>query len=206
MLKSVNRPDFSLELEAKSNRYWPCAGVDEAGRGPLAGPVVASAVILNPNNIPPGLDDSKRLNAAKREMLFQQIAATALAISVASSCAEEIDGTDIRKATLNAMSRAVGGLSLAPGMVLVDGRDVPDALPCPAQALIRGDGRSQSIAAASIIAKVLRDRMMVCAGRTHSAYGFHAHAGYGTAAHRATIASRGGIPRLHRYSFAPLKG
>ncbi|MEZ5810696.1 MAG: ribonuclease HII [Rhizobiaceae bacterium] len=199
------RPDFAFELEARHAGAWPCAGVDEAGRGPLAGPVVAAAVVLDPDDIPAGLDDSKRLGASERERLFEAITGSALAVSFSTVAAEAIDGSDIRKASLAAMARAVAGLAVWPGFALVDGRDLPAALCCPGRALIKGDQRSQSIAAASIVAKVARDRMMHRAGLAHPAYGFQSHAGYGTAAHRAAITAQGGIRRLHRFSFAPLK-
>lgn len=204
-LKSHSKPDFSFEKRVKTSGFWPCAGVDEAGRGPLAGPVVAAAVILDPENIPEGLDDSKRLNAANRAALSDLILESSLAICSASVSAETIDATDIRKATLTAMVRTVAGLFIEPRYALIDGRDVPDGLACPAEAVIKGDQRSQSIAAASIVAKVLRDRMMERTAIQHPAFGFDSHAGYGTAGHRAAIAEHGGVERLHRISFAPLK-
>ncbi len=144
-------------------------GIDEAGRGPLAGPVVAAAVILNPKKIPEGLDDSKRLTAQRREELFDIITDTALACAVASISAPAIDASDILRAALEAMRRAVCGLAILPGHALIDGRDVAPGLPCPATALIKGDQRSVSIAAASILAKVTRDRMMAQTGRILSA-------------------------------------
>ena len=198
-------PDFSLEETATAAGDWPCAGVDEAGRGPLAGPVVAAAVILDPNNIPAGLNDSKQLSASKRAMLFEVILRDALAISAGSVSAETIDGTDIRQATLMAMRRAVCGLAVLPRYVLIDGRDVPRDLPCAGEAVIKGDGRSQSIAAASIVAKVLRDRMLQRVGHAYPAYGLQTHAGYGTAAHRDAIQAHGGVARMHRFTFSPLK-
>lgn len=199
------RPDFSLEAAARREGLWPVAGTDEAGRGPLAGPVAAAAVILDPDDIPDGLDDSKRLDAAAREGVFSDILARAAAVSFASLCATAIDGCDIRKASLEAMRRAVAGLSLPPGMVLADGRDVPPGLSCHGRAVVKGDQRSQSIAAASIVAKVLRDRMMVRAGVCDGRYGFEVHMGYATARHRAAIGEHGPVPRLHRLSFAPFR-
>lgn len=198
-------PGFSHELAARERGAWPCAGVDEAGRGPLAGPVVAAAVVLDETRIPEGLDDSKRLTAARRAELVDRIFLSARAVSVASVCAEAIDRTDIRRASLRAMEMAVAGLAIAPGFALIDGRDVPDGLVCDAAALIKGDGRSQSIAAASIVAKVMRDRMMARTCEQFPAYGLSNHAGYGTEAHRDALASHGGIKRLHRFSFAPLR-
>ncbi|MBP1850412.1 ribonuclease HII [Rhizobium halophytocola] len=196
-------PDFSTELRLRKRGLWPVAGTDEAGRGPLAGPVVAAAVILDPKRIPDGLDDSKKLSATRRESLFEEILKTA-SVSIASSSAALIDRIDIRKASLDAMRRAVAGLPQTAAYVLVDGRDVPPGFGCPADALIKGDGRSLSIAAASIIAKVMRDRMMTRAALEFPAYGFEMHAGYGTAHHREAIIRHGPCP-LHRMSFRPLR-
>jgi len=196
-------PDFRLELKARKAGHWPVAGADEAGRGPLAGPVVAAAVILDPKRIPDGLNDSKQLSAQKREELFAQILATAT-VSIASSSSTRIDETDIRKASLDAMRRAICGLSIPASYVLTDGLDVPPGLFCPGQAVVKGDARSVSIAAASIVAKVTRDRMMARADSTFPAYGFAAHVGYGTAQHRAGIEKHGPCS-LHRMTFSPLK-
>jgi ribonuclease HII len=179
--------------------------MDEAGRGPLEGPVVAAAVVLDPQNIPEGLDDSKRLSFEQREALFQNIMASALGISMASVSAEGIDATNILRASLEAMRRALCGLALRPKLALADGRDVPPGLPCEGRALIKGDQRSQSIAAASIVAKVMRDRMMADCGRRHVHYGFELHMGYATARHRAAIEIHGPVARLHRTSFAPFR-
>ena len=196
-------PDFRIELSARASGQWPIAGTDEAGRGPLAGPVVAAAVILDPDNIPDGLNDSKKLGAAERDALYEAILASAI-VSIASSGPGRIDMTDIRKASLDAMRRAVHGLSLRPRLVLADGRDVPPGLPCPGKALVKGDARSVSIAAASIVAKVTRDRMMIRAGIVYPDYGFGKHAGYPTVAHRNAIAASGPCP-LHRMSFRPFR-
>ncbi|MFS2153140.1 MULTISPECIES: ribonuclease HII [unclassified Rhizobium] len=196
-------PDFRLELKARKAGHWPVAGADEAGRGPLAGPVVAAAVILDPKRIPDGLNDSKQLSAQRREELFEQILATAT-VAIASSSSRRIDETDIRKASLDAMRRAILSLSIPASYVLTDGLDVPPGLECPGQAVVKGDARSVSIAAASIVAKVTRDRMMTRADLIFPAYGFAAHAGYGTARHRAGIDSHGPCP-LHRMSFGRLK-
>ncbi|MEX0344853.1 MAG: ribonuclease HII [Rhizobiaceae bacterium] len=198
-------PDFVFELGCIRSEDWPCAGVDEAGRGPLAGPVVAAAVILDPDNIPDGLDDSKRLKPSRRSALFDILLDTALAVSVSSVCAQSIDLSDIRKASLAAMKRAVKGLEIAPRFALVDGRDIPPGLPCPARALIKGDSRSQSIAAASIVAKVTRDRMMGRADAVYPEFGLQNNAGYGTAAHREAIEQFGGVERFHRFSFSPFR-
>ncbi|APO66619.1 ribonuclease HII [Rhizobium mongolense] len=196
-------PDFKLELKARKAGHWPVAGADEAGRGPLAGPVVAAAVILDPRRIPDGLNDSKQLSAQRREQLFAQILATAT-VSIASSSSTHIDLTDIRKASLDAMRRAICGLAIPASYVLTDGLDVPPGLECPGQAVVKGDSRSVSIAAASIVAKVTRDRMMARADAVFPDYGFAAHVGYGTAQHRARI-ERHGPCSLHRMSFRPLK-
>jgi ribonuclease HII len=176
------------------------AGVDEVGRGPLAGPVAVAAVVLDPFNIPDGLDDSKAVPEARREVLSKAILESALAVSIALASAAEIDAYNIRGATLRAMRRALAGLSPRPDFALIDGRDVPEGLVCPAQALIGGDARSQSIAAASIVAKVLRDQLMREADNHCPGYGFAKHKGYGTAAHREPIL-RLGLSRLHRRSF-----
>jgi ribonuclease HII len=196
-------PDFSIETGARREGLWPVAGTDEAGRGPLAGPVVAAAVILDPDNIPEGLNDSKKLSLSRREQLYDIILANAI-VSVASSGAGRIDGTDIRKASLDAMRRAVAGLAVAPSCVLADGRDVPPGLACVGRAVVKGDARSVSIAAASIVAKVTRDRMMARADLVFPAYGFSVHAGYATARHRKAIIDDGPCP-LHRMSFRPLR-
>jgi ribonuclease HII len=205
LFEMVERPDFSIETKARAEGLWPVAGMDEAGRGPLAGPVVAAAVILDPDNIPDGLDDSKRLTHTQREALFHNIIASAFGVSMASVCAEGIDRSNILKASLEAMRRALVGLPLPARLALADGRDVPPGLPCPGRALIRGDQRSQSIAAASIVAQVMRDRMMVGCGGHHAGYGFEAHMGYGTARHRTAIELHGPVARLHRISFAPFR-
>nr|WP_309242802.1 ribonuclease HII [Lichenibacterium sp. 6Y81] len=176
------------------------AGVDEAGRGPLAGPVSAAAVILDPAALPPGIDDSKALTAEKREALFDAILGSALAVGVGLAPAAEIDAVNIRQATFAAMRRAVRALAVAPDHLLIDGRDVPPGLPCPARALVKGDALSLSIAAASIVAKVTRDRLMVRLDALHPGYGFRIHKGYPTAAHRAAIMRHGPTP-FHRLSF-----
>ncbi|HTO80427.1 MAG TPA: ribonuclease HII [Methylocystis sp.] len=196
-------PDFMLEAELFSQGVSPIAGVDEVGRGPLAGSVCAAAVILDPGNIPQGIGDSKSLSAAARETAFAAIVASARAIGLAFVTAKEIDETDIRKAALKAMRQAVEALSVAPAIALVDGRDLP-VLPCPARAVVKGDTLSQSIAAASIIAKVARDAMMRDLARIHGEYGFSTNMGYGCATHLAAIA-RHGPTSFHRLSFSPCK-
>jgi ribonuclease HII len=201
----VIKPDFAFERKAMKRGLWPLAGLDEAGRGPLAGPVVAAAVVLDPDRIPDGLDDSKRLSAEAREALFGLILDSALGVSVASVSAAGIDRINILRASLEAMRRAFCGLPVKPLHALVDGRDVPPGLPCGAEALVKGDQRSQSIAAASIVAKVVRDRMMENCGRTHMHYGFESHMGYATVRHRTAIERHGALPRIHRTSFAPFR-
>jgi ribonuclease HII len=196
-------PTDEIEKRLRRKGLKWVAGVDEAGRGPLAGPVVAAAVILDPKRIPAGLNDSKKLTMAAREALYGQILATA-AVSVVAASAQRIDATDIRKATLWAMRRAVEGLPESPDHAIIDGKDVPPGLPCTGEAFVKGDGRSVSIAAASIIAKVTRDRMMARAAIHHPHYGFERHMGYGTAVHLAALARHGACP-LHRASFAPIR-
>jgi ribonuclease HII len=180
------------------------AGVDEAGRGPLAGPVAAAAVILDPARIPPGIHDSKKLTPAVREHLFALILEQATAVAFSFAPPEEIDRLNIRGATLLAMRRSVLGLCIAPTLVLVDGRDVPPGLPCAGRAIIGGDGLEPAIGAASIIAKVMRDRLMMRLDAQYPAYGFAIHKGYPTAFHRAAISAHGPSPH-HRLSYAPFR-
>jgi ribonuclease HII len=196
-------PHFRIEAKLQRDGLWPVAGVDEAGRGPLAGPVAAAAVILDPRRLPEGVDDSKALTAEARAAAFERIVEGALAIGVAFVSAEEIDATNIRRATLAAMARAVAALSLAPRHVLIDGND-PPRLACPAQAIVKGDASCLSIAAASIVAKVMRDRQMRRLAEFYPAYGFAANAGYGTKEHLAAIAALGPTPH-HRMSFSPMR-
>jgi len=195
-------PDFAHEARLRARGFELVAGVDEVGRGPLAGPVVAAAVILDPDHLPDGLNDSKKLTASVRERLFTEIMRHAH-VAIASIPAARIDAINIRQATFEAMAGAVNGLAVRADFALIDGRDVPP-LPCPAEALIGGDRRSLSIAAASIIAKVTRDRMMTLLAQTYPDYGFEKHMGYGTAKHLEALALHGPTP-LHRMSFAPLK-
>ena len=194
--------DFSRETSAIANGLWPLAGIDEVGRGPLAGPVVAAAVILDPERVPHGLDDSKKLSAAIREELFGEIMERALAVSIASVTAAEIDAINIRQATLLAMRRAVAALPLTPLHILVDGNDPPQ-FACSCEAIVQGDGQIASIAAASIIAKVTRDRMMAALDAEHPGYGFARHKGYGTAQHAEALLRLGPCP-IHRMTFAPV--
>jgi len=179
------------------------AGVDEAGRGPLAGPVTAAAVILDPGAPILGLDDSKRLTAARREALESEIITRALAWSVAEASVEEIDRLNILQATLLAMQRAVTGLSLAPVRALIDGNRCP-RLPCPAEAIVGGDASVQVISAASILAKVARDREMARLDTLYPSYGLAQHKGYPTRAHIAALRTLGPSP-VHRCSFRPVR-
>ena len=179
------------------------AGVDEAGRGPLAGPVVAAAVMLDDANPIRGLADSKVLTEKKRERLFDEIRAKALCCCIAEASVEEIDALNILQATLLAMRRAVEGLRLKPAKVLVDGNRLP-VLKVPAEAIVRGDATVQAISAASILAKVYRDRQCVLMHETHPQYGFAAHKGYGTAEHLAALRQHGATA-WHRRTFGPVR-
>ncbi|MDQ7746533.1 ribonuclease HII [Hydrogenophaga pseudoflava] len=178
------------------------AGVDEAGRGPLAGPVVAAAVILDDHQPIKGLADSKKLTALRREKLFDEIRAKALCCSVALATVEEIDRLNILQATMLAMQRAVKGLRLKPAKVLVDGNRLP-VLDVVAEAIVSGDALVPAISAASILAKVTRDRMLDELHALHPLYGFDRHKGYGTAQHVAALREHGPLPE-HRRSFAPV--
>ena len=178
------------------------AGVDEAGRGPLAGPVVAAAVILDDLNPIAGLADSKKLTALRREKLYDEIRAKALCCSIAEASVEEIDTLNILQATMLAMRRAVEGLRLKPAKVLVDGNRLP-VLDVLAEAIVKGDAKVQAISAASILAKVHRDRWCADYDREFPQYGFAGHKGYGTAEHMAALRQHGACPQ-HRKSFAPV--
>lgn len=191
------------EHEALPMPQGRVAGVDEAGRGPLAGPVVAAAVILDDNNPLEGLRDSKRLTAARRDRLFDEIREKALAWSVASASVAEIDTINILQATLVAMQRAVDGLLPMAEFVFIDGNRCP-ALACPTQAVIKGDDRVAAISAASIIAKVTRDREMQSLDEQYPGYGLAQHKGYPSKAHLAALESLG-ITDSHRRSYAPVR-
>lgn len=177
-------------------------GVDEAGRGPLAGPVVAAAVILDPTNPIVGLNDSKKLTAKRREALAVEIRAKALAWFVAEASVEEIDRINILQASMLAMQRAVAGLVIAPERALIDGNRCP-TLPCPSEAIIGGDGKVASIAAASILAKTVRDAGMLELHQRYPQYGFDRHMGYPTAAHVEALREHGVSP-IHRRSYGPV--
>jgi ribonuclease HII len=200
----MGKPDYKVERSLMREGAGPVAGVDEVGRGPLAGPVAVAAVILNPADLPKGVNDSKALSAAEREKLFEIILRKALSVAIAFASAEEIDLLNIRGATLAAMARAVNALSLRPAFALVDGCDWPPGLCCEGRAIIKGDASCLSIAAASIVAKVARDRMMTRLDTLYPDYGFARHVGYGTKVHLEALARCGPTP-FHRLSFAPLR-
>ncbi len=180
------------------------AGADEAGRGPLAGDVVAAAVILDPKAPIAGLDDSKKLSEKKREALFDVIQEKAQCFAIARATVEEIDQLNILHASMLAMKRALDALSVAPEYALIDGNRVPPQLKCPAEAVVKGDARHPAIAAASILAKVTRDRDMVALDNEYPEYGFAQHKGYPTKAHMLAIEHHG-VTIHHRKSFAPVQ-
>ena len=192
-----------FEQHAQARGFRAVAGIDEAGRGPLAGPVVAAAVILPERFDLPGLTDSKQLTASARERLYPLIRAQALAVGLGVARAEEIDRVNILQATLRSMQRAVGRLAGPADFLLIDG-NVPVPLPLPQQTLVKGDSRSLSIAAASVVAKVVRDRIMTTYDRLFPGYGFAGHKGYGSAAHRLAIAHLGPSP-CHRRTFGGVR-
>lgn len=206
-------PDDSFERQARGLGFGQICGVDEAGRGPLAGPVVAAAVVLPfwdeaigglaiPSSLS-GLNDSKTVAEPIRDVLFATLCEVA-EVSIASVSAATIDVRNIRKASLEAMRLAIAGLPGGAGFALVDGKDEPPGLSCAARAIIKGDGRSLSIAAASICAKVARDRMLVMHDRLYPGYGFAQHKGYATQMHRDALAELGPCP-IHRMTFAPVR-
>ena len=199
-------PDFSFETAARARGLAVVAGVDEVGRGPLAGPVTAAAVVLGAQ-IPEGLNDSKRLSPARREGLYLEIIAGSR-VSVAHASVAEIDALNILRASHLAMERAVAGLGAAPDWLLpewllIDGNMIPLGLRGRAEAIVKGDGRSVSIAAASIVAKVVRDRIMVGLAQQHPGYGWDHNAGYPTPAHLAALLDLG-VTAWHRRSFRPV--
>jgi ribonuclease HII len=195
-------PDFSIEMHARTGGATPVAGVDEAGRGPLAGPVVAAAVVLDPDAIPLGINDSKTLSAKRREALLAEIETNAR-VGVGLASVEEIDDLNILRAAHLAMVRAIEALPEMPKLALIDGPHLPRDLPCPGEALVRGDGRSLSIAAASIVAKCTRDRIMVDLAQQHPGYGWETNMGYPSAFHRDAL-KRHGVTPHHRRSFRPV--
>lgn len=190
-------------MKCPTTREW-IAGVDEAGRGPLAGPVSVAAVILDPARPIEGLDDSKRLTEARREQLFPLIQMRAVAWHIELVEPDEIDRINIFQATMTGMERALAALSVAPSLARIDGNHLPRRLPCAAEALVGGDRLDPAIMAASILAKVARDRVMLAMHAQWPAYGFDAHKGYGTPAHLAALRLHGPCAQ-HRRSFAPVR-
>lgn len=193
-------PDYSFEQSAMSKDFATVCGVDEAGRGPLAGPVCAAAVILPEGLVIEGLDDSKKLSEKKRELLYDVITEKAVAWSVAFGSVGEIEEYNILEATFIAMNRAIDGLSVRPSFALIDGNRVPTGISVPCETVVKGDSKSCSIAAASIIAKVTRDRLLKEYSEKYPEYGFEKHKGYGTAAHYEAI-KKYGVLDIHRRSF-----
>ncbi|MBR6549491.1 MAG: ribonuclease HII [Clostridia bacterium] len=191
---------YDYEQKALQNGYCSVCGVDEAGRGPLAGPVCAAAVILPADLVIEGLNDSKKLTEKKRERLFDVIKEQAIAYSIAFASVEEIETYNILQATFLAMTRAVQGLTPAADFALIDGNKIPPQLGVPAEYVIGGDGLSPSVAAASVLAKVTRDRYMLDMEQQYPGYGFAKHKGYGTKDHREAIVRLGPSP-IHRLSF-----
>lgn len=195
-------PDMSFEDAARARGLGLIAGVDEVGRGPLAGPVTAAAVILDPARVPEGLADSKQLTEKRRNALYDEIFAVAT-VSIAHATVEEIDQINILRASHLAMERAVAGLACQPDHLLIDGNMIPRGLTVSAEAIVKGDARSLSIAAASIVAKVCRDRLMVDLAQQHPGYGWEKNAGYPSPAHKEALRNLGVTPH-HRRSFKPV--
>ena len=195
-------PDFSFETAAIARGLPLVAGVDEVGRGPLAGPVTAAAVILDPANIPDGLNDSKKLTARRRAALYDQILATAR-VSIGEASVAEIDEINILRASHLAMTRAIAGLPVAPDHVLIDGNMLPRDLTLSAEAIVKGDARSLSISAASIVAKIWRDLGMQALAQQWPGYGWETNAGYGSKKHMEALRNLGPTPH-HRRSFKPV--
>lgn len=198
------RPDFSFETQYQENGTWPVCGVDEAGRGPLAGPVVAAAVILNPDSIPNGLNDSKALSSKRRELILNEMRSREdIFIGIGIAEPEEIDRLNILHASMVAMRRAVEALEVRAAVALIDGNRLPPNLSCKAEAIVKGDARCLSIAAASIAAKVTRDNIMIEAEARFPGYGLAGHKGYPTKAHKQALLDLGASP-IHRRSFKPV--
>ncbi|MAC73161.1 MAG: ribonuclease HII [Marinovum sp.] len=198
----MDGPDFAFEESLMGQGYPLIAGVDEVGRGPLAGPITAAAVILDPSNIPQGLNDSKKLSAKRRENLYDLILKSAT-VAVAHVSVEEIDRINILQASLLAMRNAVAALNPQPAHLLIDGNRVPDPINIPAQPIIKGDGKSLSIAAASIVAKTVRDRLMAELSLQNPGYGWEKNAGYPSKQHILAL-QRLGVTPHHRRSFRPV--
>ena len=193
-------PDYEYEKAAVSSGFNVICGVDEAGRGPLAGPVCAAAVILPEDTVIEGLDDSKKLSEKKRERLYDEITKKAVAYSVAYGTLEEIESVNILEATFIAMNRAIDGLKVKPDFAIIDGNRVPKGIKIPCATLVKGDSKSMSVAAASILAKVTRDRLMLTYDEKYPQYNFKKHKGYGTKEHTELLKQYGPSP-IHRLSF-----
>ncbi len=193
-------PDYEFEKAAVNSGFSCICGVDEAGRGPLAGPVCAAAVILPEGAVIEGLDDSKKLTEKKREKLYDIIKETAVAYSVAYGTLEEIESVNILEATYLAMNRAIEGLSVKPDFALIDGNRVPRGIKIPCETIVKGDSKSMSVAAASVLAKVTRDRLMLEYDKKYPEYNFKKHKGYGTKEHTELIKQYGPC-EIHRPSF-----
>lgn len=193
-------PDYEFEKAAVNSGFSCICGVDEAGRGPLAGPVCAAAVILPEGAVIEGLDDSKKLTEKKRERLYDIIKETAVAYSVAYGTLEEIENVNILEATYLAMNRAIEGLSVKPDFALIDGNRVPRGIKIPCETIVKGDSKSMSVAAASVLAKVTRDRLMLEYDKKYPEYNFKKHKGYGTKEHTELIKQYGPC-EIHRLSF-----
>ncbi|WP_170401040.1 ribonuclease HII [Ruegeria arenilitoris] len=198
----MTKPDYEIENAAAAQGYLRIAGVDEVGRGPLAGPVVAAAVVLNPDNIPEGLNDSKKLTAKRRAALEAALRDRA-EVTVAEASVAEIDEHNILRASHLAMERAVAALDPPPDYLLIDGNMIPRGLTIPSQAVVKGDAHSVSIAAASIVAKNWRDQLMVDLAQQHPGYGWETNAGYPSKQHREALQNLGVTPH-HRRSFKPV--
>lgn len=198
----MDQPDYSLEDAARARGSLIIAGVDEVGRGPLAGPVTAAAVILTPECIPEGLNDSKKLSPKKRQAVEQAIFENGV-VAIAHATVEEIDSLNILRASHLAMERAVAALNPQPDYLLIDGNMIPNGLQIPAEAVVKGDGKSLSIAAASIVAKEARDRIMVDLAQQFPGYGWEKNAGYPSKQHRTALEELGVTPH-HRRSFKPV--
>ncbi len=193
-------PDYEFEKAAVNSGFSCICGVDEAGRGPLAGPVCAAAVILPAGVVIEGLDDSKKLTEKKRERLYDIIKETAVAYSVAYGTLEEIETVNILEATYLAMNRAIEGLSVKPDFALIDGNRIPRGIKIPCETIVKGDSKSMSVAAASVLAKVTRDRLMLEYDKKYPEYNFKKHKGYGTREHTELIKQYGPC-EIHRLSF-----
>jgi len=202
MKKVPTTPDFSFEEAAFARGLSRVAGVDEVGRGPLAGPVTAAAVVLEPNNIPAGLNDSKKLTAKRREALTEEILKVA-DVSIAHCTVEEIDEHNILRASHIAMERAVAGLTSVPDHLLIDGNMIPSGLQISSEEIVKGDARSLSISAASIVAKTARDTIMMDLAQQFPGYGWETNAGYPSKKHREALVELGVTPH-HRRSFKPV--